>query len=86
MRKFKYEAPLEELSVEKVNEFLTGIENGTLKSHLRSAEPPLEQSGNVIEVVGKQFDEIVMDPSKDVLIQLYAPNSVECQNIKSIWT
>ena len=53
MRKFKYEAPLEDLSVEIVNDFLTGIENGTLKSHLRSADPPSEQSGNVIEVVGK---------------------------------
>ena len=53
MRKFKYEAPLKDLSVEIVIDFLTGIENGTLKSHLRSAEPPSEQSGNVIEVVGK---------------------------------
>lgn len=31
------------------------------------------KDGDVLVVVGKSFDEIVLDESKDVLLEVYAP-------------
>ena len=40
---------------------------------LPSADPEEEADAGVKTVVGSTFDAIVLDPSKDVLIELYAP-------------
>ena len=42
MKKFKCETKPSELTVAKIDEFITSIEDGTLKSIVRSAKPPKE--------------------------------------------
>ena len=84
MKKFKSETKAEDLTVVKIEEFITSIEDGTLKSIIKSANPPAEQ-GNVLEVVGNTFDEIVLDKTKDVLIAFYQPMNSDCTKLLGIW-
>ena len=66
-------------SVFQVEEFLDKVKNGKAKAHLRSQIAPKKQSKPVATVVGKTFQQIVMDPTKDVLIELYAPWCGHCK-------
>ena len=48
--------------------------DGELKGEYKSADPPEEPKENgVTVVVGTTVDSIVKDPSKDVLLEIYAP-------------
>ena len=69
----------QELSYGALLEFMAAHKNGTLEQFYKSAEPPETQEGPVIEVVGKTFNDIVLDPTKDVLLELYAPWCQHCQ-------
>ena len=37
------------------------------------APPPETQSGPVYKVVGSTFEKVVLDPTKDVLLEMYRP-------------
>ena len=59
----------------EVSSFVDSFASGALKPHLKSDEIPTdggEIEEGVTVVVGHSFDQIVMDKSKDVLIELYA--------------
>ena len=60
------------LDAGKVEEMVESYIAGTLEPELKSKPIPETQDGPVIEVVGKQFDEIVFDDSRDVFIEFYA--------------
>jgi protein disulfide isomerase family A protein 3 len=59
-------------SYEVLEEFARQVVGGKLEPYLKSQAIP-EQTGYVKIVVGKNFDEIVNDNSKDVRIEFYAP-------------
>eukprot|EP01117_Protostelium_nocturnum_P005110 TRINITY_DN1855_c0_g1_i1.p1 TRINITY_DN1855_c0_g1~~TRINITY_DN1855_c0_g1_i1.p1 ORF type:complete len:513 (+),score=159.23 TRINITY_DN1855_c0_g1_i1:227-1540(+) len=80
--KFKYEG---DSSYENLKNFAEGFVSQTLKPYLRSAPAPLKQEGDVKVVVGSTFDEIVLDESKDVLLEIYAPWCGHCKNLEPIW-
>jgi protein disulfide isomerase family A protein 3 len=64
-------------SYEALEEFARQVVGGKLEPYLKSQAIP-EQTGYVKIVVGKNFDEIVNDNSKDVLIEFYAPWNGRC--------
>jgi protein disulfide-isomerase A1 len=57
---------------ERVNSMLELFNAGKLEPSLKSQPIPETQDESVFTIVGKQFDEIVFDDSKDVFIEFYA--------------
>jgi protein disulfide-isomerase A1 len=53
----------------------------TLAPTVKSEEPPTDNDGPVTVVVGKTFDSIVMDNTKDVLVEFYAPWCGHCKTL-----
>jgi len=65
-----------------IDDFIAGKLEETIKSQ------PIPEQGSendVVIVVGSTFDKIVRDPTKDVLIELYAPWCGHCKNLAPIY-
>jgi len=74
-----------ELSEEAVLAFVNDWEAGKLKPHLKSEAIPEKNDAPVKVLVGKNFHEIVMDETKDVLVKFYAPWCGHCKKLAPIW-
>jgi len=61
-----------DFSFEALEQFARDLIDDKLEPYLKS-QPVPEQTEDVKVVVGKNFDEIVNDNTKDVLIEFYAP-------------
>lgn len=77
-KKYKFEGTF---SAENVESFLQGFVDGTLAPFLKSEEIPTTQDGSVVVVVGKSFESIVFDNTKDVLVEFYAPWCGHCKSL-----
>ncbi|XP_054633282.1 protein disulfide-isomerase A3 [Dunckerocampus dactyliophorus] len=62
--------------------FLQDFFDGKLKRYLKSEPIPEDNSGPVKVVVAENFDAIVNDDSKDVLIEFYAPWCGHCKSLE----
>jgi protein disulfide-isomerase A1 len=57
---------------ERVAEHVELYHSGKLEPELKSQPIPATQDESVYNLVGKQFDEVVFDDSKDVFVEFYA--------------
>jgi len=64
-----------------VNKFLAKELEPTIKSE----EVPAQNDGPVKVIVAKNFEEIVNDKTKDVLVEFYAPWCGHCKSLAPIW-
>ncbi|XP_037307800.1 protein disulfide-isomerase A3 [Pungitius pungitius] len=62
--------------------FLQDYFDGTLKRYLKSEAVPENNDGPVKVLVAENFDSIVNDDSKDVLIEFYAPWCGHCKSLE----
>ncbi|KAL7065406.1 hypothetical protein AAHC03_05507 [Spirometra sp. Aus1] len=72
----------EDFSVESVKKFLEKFSAGLLEPYVKSEPIPTQKDGHVTKVVAKNFDEVVLDPNVDVLIEFYAPWCGHCKQLK----
>jgi len=74
-----------EINESNVLKFVDDWENGKLGATFKSEEIPEKQENEVIVVVGKSFNQVVMDDSKDVLVEFYAPWCGHCKKLTPIY-
>ena len=70
LKKYNMEGEITEKNILK---FIDDWENNKLKPHLKTAEEPKENNGDVFVVVGKSYEKEVINNDKDVMLLFYAP-------------
>jgi protein disulfide-isomerase A1 len=76
----------EDLTEKSITKFATGLVDGSVEPEYKSAPIPDEPTdGGVTVVVGKNFDSIVKDKTKDVLLEVYAPWCGHCKSLEPIY-
>ncbi|XP_061569516.1 protein disulfide-isomerase A4 [Cololabis saira] len=78
----KFAMEPDDFDSEVLRDFVTAFKKGKLKPIIKSQPVPKNNKGPVKVVVGKTFDEIVMDTKKDVLIEFYAPWCGHCKKME----
>ncbi|KAL8496662.1 hypothetical protein ACS0TY_020378 [Phlomoides rotata] len=71
-----------EVTLENIKEFGEAFLEDKLKAFYKSDPIPETNDGDVKIVVGNNFDDIVLDESKDVLLEIYAPWCGHCQSLE----
>ncbi len=74
-----------DVSVASLSGFVAKYQAGDLKPHLKSEAEPEDNNGPVKVLVGTNFETIVMDESKDVLVEFYAPWCGHCKQLSPIY-
>lgn len=85
VHKYIYEGDVESITVEDIKKFVTDFTEGKLTPHMKSEAVPEDNSGPVKVIVGKNFEDIVLDDTKDVLVKYYAPWCGHCQKLAPHW-
>ncbi|XP_059300455.1 protein disulfide isomerase-like 1-4 isoform X2 [Lycium ferocissimum] len=77
--KFRFEG---DITLERIKAFGEDFLENKLKPFYKSDPIPEINDGDVEIVVGNNFDEIVLNESKDVLLEIYAPWCGQCQALE----
>lgn len=85
MKKFVYDGDISSITVDSLRNFISDFKDSKLEAFLKSEPVPETQEGPVTVVVGKTFESIVKDPTKDVLVKYYAPWCGHCKKLAPIW-
>jgi len=86
-KKGRYNFPSKDFSsAKKIVDFFEDVKLGKIPKSLKSDPIPETQDGAVKVVVGNNFEEVVLDVKKDVLLEVYAPWCGHCKKLESIYT
>ncbi|GJP57940.1 hypothetical protein CLOP_g19341 [Closterium sp. NIES-67] len=69
-------------TADNIKAFTQSFIDGRLKPFFKSQPLPEENDGPVTVVVGDSFEQIVLDDTRDVLLEVYAPWCGHCQQLE----
>jgi len=73
-----------DITAENIFNFYEEFAEGKLSPFVKSEDVPEDNNGPVYTVVGKNFEDLVMDDTKDVLIKFYAPWCGHCKSVGGV--
>lgn len=75
------------ITAQTLQAFAESVADATATPHFKSdpVPPPEENNGPVKVVVGDTFESIVLDPTKDVLLEVYAPWCGHCKELEPVY-
>lgn len=82
----KYKPETDDLTAENLKAFVESFLAGNLKQHLLSQDLPEDWNKTPVKtIVASNFDEVVFDKSKNVLVEFYAPWCGHCKQLAPIY-
>lgn len=83
--KYGFEGSVRDVNAEDLKQFVADFKADKLSPFLTSEDVPTSQEGPITKVVAKNFNEIVMDTTKDVVIYFHSNNCRKCEHVDPIW-
>jgi len=81
----KHKFPYDKINEENILKFIDDFEKGKLKNHVKTQDVIDNTNEAVKQIVGSNFEDLVIKTSKDVLVFYYAPWCGHCKNLKPIY-
>uniref|UniRef100_A0A7N0REQ1 Thioredoxin domain-containing protein n=1 Tax=Kalanchoe fedtschenkoi TaxID=63787 RepID=A0A7N0REQ1_KALFE len=63
----------------RIEEFCSKLYDGTLQPYFKSQAIPVNE-GNILIVVGKTFDELVLNNAKNLVLEVHTPWCIDCDS------
>ncbi|XP_062444127.1 protein disulfide-isomerase A2 isoform X2 [Rhea pennata] len=82
----KYQMEEDAFSAAAVRAFVRAVLDGKVKPRLLSEEPPEDWDTRPVKVlVGKTFEQVAFDETKNVFVKFYAPWCSHCKEMAAAW-
>nr|XP_020469991.1 protein disulfide-isomerase-like [Monopterus albus]XP_020469992.1 protein disulfide-isomerase-like [Monopterus albus] len=82
----KFSIATKDLTTHSLRQLCQEVVDGTAKPYYKTEEIPEDWDKGAVKVlVGKNFESVALDPTKNVFVEFYAPWCAHCKELAPIW-